>query len=56
MKLAALVTLFGLVATVAANPVPDANTAKLEGRSPSTPQNTPVIVSEALTDCSDATY
>ncbi len=31
MKLTALVTIFGLVATVAANPLPDAETGKLEG-------------------------
>lgn len=34
MKLAALITIFGLVATAAANPIPEAEPAQLEGRVP----------------------
>lgn len=50
MKLATLVTLIGLVATAAANPIPDADTAKLEGKYPYTPPGLLKVVSWALTD------
>jgi hypothetical protein len=39
MKLTALLTIFGLVATAAANPIPDAEAAKLEGTHPPTPRS-----------------
>ena len=50
MKFAALVTLFGLIATAAANPIPDADTAKLEGKYPYTTPSLLETVSWALTD------
>ncbi|KAK3898382.1 hypothetical protein C8A05DRAFT_38030 [Staphylotrichum tortipilum] len=50
MKLTALVTIFGLVATAAANPLPDAETGKLEAR------NCPagIILESCLRLCSTA--
>ena len=44
MKLTALVTIFGLIATTAANPIPDADTAQLEGEHPSSPPRSSALV------------
>ncbi len=56
MKLAALVTLFGLVATAAANPIPDADTANLESKHLYTLLSDSETVTWTPADLSDDTH
>ncbi len=53
MKLTALVTIFGLIATAAANPIPDADTAQLEGEHPNKPPTPSVLVTGHHTNLFD---
>ena len=56
MKLTALVTIFGLIATAASNPIPDADTAQLEGEHPNRPPRPSVLVKGHHTNLFDVIY
>lgn len=56
MKLTALVTIFGLIATAAANPIPDADTAQLEGEHPNRPPGPSVLVTGHHTNLFDVKH